>query len=97
MMGIVNNTGKKTTQNLKIANKCMRHDMTATLKPLSLNMGYRISSKFVETQVQIQCATATYLPVGRIGMYGLLDTYVQVYGRKFHHHANCFEGQQNEQ
>ena len=75
MMGIVNNTGKKTTQNLKIANKCMRHDMTATLKPLSLNMGYRISSKFVETQVQIQCATATYLSVGRIGMYGLLDMY----------------------
>ena len=46
----------------------MRHDMTATLKPLSLNMGYRISSKFVETQVQIQCATATYLSVGRICM-----------------------------
>ena len=75
-MGIVNNTGKKTTQNLKIANKCMRHDMTATLKPLSLNMGYRISSKFEETQVQIQCATATYLSVGRIcmGYYRYLCT-----------------------
>ena len=95
-MGIVNNTGKKTTQNLKIANKCMRHDMTATLKPLSLNMGYRISSKFVETQVQnkynvlllLTCLLVEYVWVTR---------YVQVYGRKFHHHANCFEGQQNEQ
>ena len=67
-MGIVNNTGKKDDTKFENCQQ-MRHDMTATLKPLSLNMGYRISSKFVETQVQIQCATAaTYLSVGRICM-----------------------------
>ena len=49
----------------------MRHDMTATLKPLSLNMGYRISSKFVETQVGSSTTnTMCYccLSVGKICM-----------------------------